>query len=169
MKTKIGNLLFKGENKNLKTVRPFDLRIRFSNDLKKITLKGNGEKWPLATVNKTLWITIDVNNITSNKKKIGIEFGYNRLLESHVASLCQKTIQKIQLLGRIVSYMDLNKVSKKAVMLRQLNYCPLVRMFHSRSINKPVSKIHERALKLAYKDNHFSHRELLGKDLFWIP
>ena len=43
-------------------------------------------------------------------------------------------------------------------------YCPLIWMFHSRTLNNRISNIHERALRLTYKDNQSSFKELLEKD-----
>ena len=43
-------------------------------------------------------------------------------------------------------------------------YCPLIWMFHSRTLNNRISNIHERALRLTYNDNQSSFKELLEKD-----
>ena len=45
----------------------------------------------------------------------------------------------------------------------QLSYCPLVWMFHDRSVNKKINKIHERALRISYKDSCSNFEELLLK------
>ena len=37
-------------------------------------------------------------------------------------------------------------------------------MFHSRTLNNCIDNIHERALRLTYKDNQSSFKELLEKD-----
>ena len=37
----------------------------------------------------------------------------------------------------------------------QFSYCPLVWMFHSRTLNNRINKIHERALRLVYKNETF--------------
>ena len=37
-------------------------------------------------------------------------------------------------------------------------------MFHSRTLNNHINNIHERALRLTYKDNQSSFKELLEKD-----
>ena len=56
------------------------------------------------------------------------------------------------------------KIIMKAFILCQFNYCPLVWMFHSREINNRINNIHERALRLAYKDYQSSFETLLRKD-----
>ena len=52
----------------------------------------------------------------------------------------------------------------KAFIESQFSYCPLVWMFHSRALNNRINHLHERALRLDYKDNNSSFVELLHKD-----
>ena len=59
---------------------------------------------------------------------------------------------------------DKLKIIMKAFIFSQFNYCPLVWMFHSREINNRINNIHERALRLAYKDYQSSFEMLLRKD-----
>ena len=62
--------------------------------------------------------------------------------------------------------MDLPKrrVLMKAFITSQFSYCPLIWMYHSRTLNNGINNIHERALRLTYKDNQSSFKELLEKD-----
>ena len=46
----------------------------------------------------------------------------------------------------------------------QFNYCPLVWMFHSRILNDKINKLHERALRLVYKNDNLTFQQLLEKD-----
>ena len=52
----------------------------------------------------------------------------------------------------------------KAFIESQFGYCPLVWMFHSRTLNNRINKLHERALRLVYKDTNLTFEELLRKD-----
>ena len=52
----------------------------------------------------------------------------------------------------------------KSFIESQFGYCPLVWMFHSRSLNNRINHIHERALRIVYKDYYSSFEELLEKD-----
>ena len=52
----------------------------------------------------------------------------------------------------------------KAFIDSQFNYCSLVWMYHNRSVNNRINRIHERALRIAYKDALSSFEELLVKD-----
>ena len=46
----------------------------------------------------------------------------------------------------------------------QLGYCPLTCMFFSRKANSKTNHIHERSLRIMYKDNISFFEELLKKD-----
>ena len=52
----------------------------------------------------------------------------------------------------------------KAFIESQFNYCPLIWMFHSKTMNNKINRIHERALGLVYSDHVSSFDELLEKD-----
>ena len=41
------------------------------------------------------------------------------------------------------------------------SYCPIVWMLHSRKLNERINHIHERALRIVYKDFNSSFQELL--------
>ena len=62
--------------------------------------------------------------------------------------------------------MDLpkRKVLMKAFITSQFSYCLLIWMLHSRTLNNRINNIHERALRLTYKDNKSSFKQLLEKD-----
>ena len=46
----------------------------------------------------------------------------------------------------------------------QFSYCPLIWMFHDRCLNAKVNKIHEKALRIVYKDTHADYEALLTLD-----
>ena len=47
----------------------------------------------------------------------------------------------------------------KAFIESQFGYFPLMWMFHSRTLNNRINKLHERALRLVYKDTHFTFED----------
>ena len=83
-----------------------------------------------------------------------------------ISKLCKKAGNKLFALARISGYMDSNKIRilMRAFVISQFQYCPLVWMFHSRHLNNKINRIHERALRIAYKDYESSFNTLLGKD-----
>ena len=132
-------------------------------------LKANPDKCHLL-VNTTGNIRICVRNETisnsSNQKLLGICFNSNFRFDDHVASLCKKASQKLNGLTRVVQYM--NRAQRRSIMkafiCSQFGYCPLVWMFNSRKINNRVKSLHERALRIIYRDYKATFSELLSKD-----
>ena len=60
-------------------------------------------------------------------------------------------------------------VLMKAFIESQFGYCLLIWMFHSRGVNNKVNHLHERSLRIVYKDNISSFEDLLKRDkLFTI-
>ena len=46
----------------------------------------------------------------------------------------------------------------------QFQHCPLAWMFHGRKLNNNISKLHERALRITYRDQNSSFESLFEKD-----
>ena len=132
-------------------------------------MKPNGDKCHLlVTTEKSVSINIDGSNVENKKeqKLLGIKFDFSLSFKGPITSLCEKASQKLHALARIANYMDLLKreVLLKAFITSHFSYCPLIWMFHSRTLNNRINNIHERALRLTYKDNQSSFKELLEKD-----
>ena len=66
----------------------------------------------------------------------------------------KKTSQKLNALVRVAQYMNLAqcRLIMNASIFLQFGHCPLVWMFHSRKLNNHVNNIHERALRIVYRD-----------------
>ena len=56
------------------------------------------------------------------------------------------------------------KILMKSFILSQFGYCPLVWMFHSKTLNHRINRIHERALRLSYNDYTSTFEHLLELD-----
>ena len=52
----------------------------------------------------------------------------------------------------------------KSFIISQFSYCPLIWMTHSRGLNNKISHIHEKALRIIYKDFSMPFEGLLAKD-----
>ena len=49
----------------------------------------------------------------------------------------------------------------KAFVISQFNHCPLIWMFHSKTLNNRNNRIYERALRLVYQNKNLTFGELL--------
>ena len=74
--------------------------------------------------------------------------------------------KKLSVLARLSNFMWTNKETflMKAFIESQFGYCPLIWMFHSRGVNNKINHLHERSLRIVYKDNISSFEDLLKKD-----
>ena len=133
-------------------------------------LKLNADKCHLLISNHSKDITINVEEelieCESSVKLLGVTLDSKLNFNEHVSNICKKASQKIHALARISNYMCQEKlrVVMKAFIESQFGYCPLTWMFHSRTLNNRINRLHERALRLVYKNTHLTFEELLHKD-----
>ena len=88
-------------------------------------------------------------------------------IDEHVNNLCKKACQKLNAFVRLTPFMNVDKkrMTMKAFIESQFGYCPLVWMFHSRSLNNnKINRIHKRALRITYNDKSSSFQNLIEKD-----
>ena len=100
-------------------------------------------------------------------KLLGLNFEGRLNFDYHVNTALKKANKKYHALARVCNYMDTKKrgVQMNPFITSQFYYYPLVSMFHSRTLNNRISKIHERALKLVYNNETFlSFDYLLKRD-----
>jgi hypothetical protein len=101
-----------------------------------------------------------------NVKLLGILIDSDLTFDDHVNSICKKASQKLNALSRQCAILPFNrrKVLMQAFFNSQFSYCPLVWMFHSRTINAKINRLHYRALRIVYQDETSTFEELLKKD-----
>ena len=83
-----------------------------------------------------------------------------------VASLCKKALQELNALTRAAQNMNLAQTRPimKIFICSQFWYCTLIWMFHSRKMNNCINSLHERSLRVVYRDYNAKFFELLSKD-----
>ena len=66
----------------------------------------------------------------------------------------------------ILPFMDLTKrhILMNSFFSSQFSYCPLIWMYHSRTVNSKINKLHERCLGIMYNDKKWSFNKLLETD-----
>ena len=87
-------------------------------------------------------------------KLLGVEIHKDLNFDCHAKELYRNANRKLSALGHISRYAE---VSKKRVLFKsfiesQFKYCPLIWMFHSRELNNKINKLHERALRIVYRN-----------------
>ena len=72
--------------------------------------------------------------------------------ENHILNICNKVSKKLNALGRFAGNITFEKrrVLFKAFIESQFNYCSLIWMLHSRTMNNKINRLHERSLRIGY-------------------
>ena len=132
--------------------------------------KLNADKCKLLISNQEDNLSVDIEGeiITcqSTVKLLGIIIDNKLNFNEHISNICKKVSLKLHVLARVSHLMDHEKLRllMKAFIESQFSYCSLIWMFHSRKLNNRINKLHERALRLVYKDLSSSFEELLDRD-----
>ena len=99
-------------------------------------------------------------------KLLGIHIDKRLKFEHHINVILKKANSKLHALMRVSKYLTQEKLRLllKSFIEAQFNYCPLIWMCHSRDLNRKINKLHERALRVVYRDKHLTFEQLLDKD-----
>ena len=103
---------------------------------------------------------------SNEEKLLGVILDKKLCLKQQVSSICKKAGQKLHALSRISHFLDTEQLKRimRAFILSQFNYCPLVWMFCNRTLDNKVNRIHERALRITYKDMRSDFDTMLLRD-----
>ena len=132
--------------------------------------KLNADKCKLLISNKDNGFSMDIEGeiivCEQSVKLLGIKIDNQLTFSQHVSGICKNVSLKLHALARISNFMDQDKLRliMKAFIESQFSYCPLIWMFHSRTLNSRINNLHERALRLVYKDQISSFEQLLQRD-----
>ena len=133
------------------------LNIWFENNY----MKSNDDKCKLITTKENTSVKIgnDIIKSSNSVKLLGITIDNKLNFKEHLTNIRKKVSNKLHGLARVSHYTSTHKlrIMMKAFIESQFQYCPLVWMFHSRTLNNRINKLHERALRLVYKDDEYTH------------
>ena len=97
---------------------------------------------------------------------LGVSIDSELNFENYISNIYSKVSKKLNALGRIAGYITFEKrrMLFKAFIESQFNYCPLIWMLHSRTMNNKINRLHERSLRIVYSDQSSTFEELLERD-----
>ena len=102
--------------------------------------------------------------IWENKKLklLGVEIDRTLKFDEYIAVLLRKAGEELSVLARLLNFMCTIKkrILMKAFIKLQLGYCPLIWVFHTSGVNNKIDHLHERSLRIVYKNNISSFEEL---------
>jgi len=132
-------------------------------------MKANNDKCHLIVTKKevvSVKLGEETIHSTPTVNLLGVLIDNKLTFSKHVLKLCKKGNQKLHALARIAKYLDKDKLRAlmNAFIKSQFNYCSLIWMFHSRTLNNKINRLHERALRIVYKDYNSTFKELLQLD-----
>ena len=118
------------------------------------------------TINKL--IVIDNKTIESSKsvKVLGLTIDNKLNFGIHINNICNVASAKIKGLGRIRNRLNLSqaKILYNSFILSQLNYCCLVWMFCSKTLQNKINQIQKRALRIVYNEPNLNLDKLVELD-----
>ena len=131
-------------------------------------IKGNLNKYHLlfsATDACNFEISETVIRNSNSIKLLGVTFDNKLKFGKHIITIFQKANRKLNAPARLTPYIKLGKTSilMNPFFNFQFNYCPVIRLCHTRALNNKIKELHERCLRIIYKDKSSTFKELLEK------
>ena len=131
--------------------------------------KCNASKSQLILTSSTIvnnWMGETTIENCKQVKLLGILLDNTLSFKNHVTMLCDKVSSKLHAMARLSNFMNENqlKTVMRAFITSQFGYCPLIWMHHSRTLNNGINRLHERALRIVYKEPNLPFKDLLIKD-----
>ena len=115
-----------------------------------------------------IWLNVVLTRIweSSTEKLLGVIIDSNLKFDIHVNSLIKIAGRKLTAMSRLSRVLSFSKLRMliNSFFESQFAYCPLVWMFCSRSLNGNINKLHERTMRILYKDDITNFQDLLIKD-----
>ena len=115
-----------------------------------------------------LWVNVGDTKVweSNSNKMLGVLIESNLKFDKHVNDICKKASRKLSALTRLAAILPFQKtrILMKSFFDSQFSYCPLIWMFINRGTNQKINRLHERSLRILYKDDTSSFEELLTKD-----
>ena len=117
---------------------------------------------------EVIWANVGGMKIweSEEEKLLGLNIDRSLKFNSHISNICNKAGQKLTAITRIAKFLSLEKrrILIKSFFESQFEYCSLLWMGHSRTLNNRINTLHYRALRLIYSEDLLSFSELLRKD-----
>ena len=111
-------------------------------------MNANADKGHLLiTTNEQRNIFVEGEKIQNSKSEtlLGVTIDNKLSFTGHLHKICEKASQKRNALAQLLSFMNLEKrrIIVKAFVHSRFEYCPLIWMFHNRTLNDKINRIDE--------------------------
>lgn len=97
---------------------------------------------------------------------LGVLIDNKLSFKGHLNDKIKKANSKIAIIKRNQHFLTFQqkKIVLSSFVHCHFSYAPLVWMFHSRELNNKINRVHKRALKILFNDEHSTFEELLKRD-----
>ena len=98
-------------------------------------------------------------------KLLGVTIDKKLTFGQHVEDLCMKVSTIVKAFSRLSNCINFNqaKMLFSAVIMSNLNYCPLIWLFCSKAAYSTINRVDKRALRVLYQDFESCFEELLSR------
>ena len=108
-------------------------------------------------------------------KRVKIRYGVKPLsttivhklsFTSHIENMCSTASNRLRALARIRKFLSFKQAKRlpEAYIISFFTYCPLIRMFCSKTENSLINKIRKRSLHVIYETEDANFEDLLTKN-----
>ena len=115
-----------------------------------------------------IYAKIGNDNIWESKEErlLGVTIDNQLKFTTHITSLCRMAHNKLSALIRYTGILNFEKRRDimRSFVESQFSYSPLTWIFHNRSLEHKINRLHERALRCVYLDDVSPFVELLEKE-----
>ena len=130
-------------------------------------MKANPERCHVILISNTPREIVFANasiESSAREKLLGITLDSELQFQEHVNKICNIINKKLNALYRNGSHMSLDKRKMLLRTFIESQFSSLIWMFHSRTLNNKINRLHEKALRIVYGDYKSKFDELLEKD-----
>ena len=156
----LDTVLRKLEHDSLLAIEWFNANsMKLNADKCHLLVAGRKHEWVWAKIgNEKIWESHE-------EKLLGITIDKDLYFVKHVANICKIANRKLTAIARYSKFLTFDKIKTLITTFveSQFAYCPLVWMFHNRTVNSKINRLHERALRLLYTDDISTFEELLKR------
>ena len=89
-------------------------------------------------------------NNSTHERVLGVKIDSKLSFNTHTDDICKKASLELNALSRMTPHLDFKK--KKLLInsffMSQFNHCQLIWMWHNRTKNNKINRLHERCLRL---------------------
>ena len=106
----------------------------------------------------------EINNST-DERLLGVKIDSKLSFNTHIDEMCKKPSLGLNALSTITPHLDFEKKKLfiNSIFISQFNYCQLIWMCHNRTKNNKINRLHERCMRLLYKNKKSSFHDLLER------